>query len=176
VSKRLRVDLLPAEWAALGVVADGRAHGYDVARALGAAGELGKVWTVARPLVYRALQQLEAKGLVRSLQPEPSPAGPQRTLIAVTPAGRRVLAGWLELPVEHVRDVRSTLLLKLALHDRRGTDPAALLRAQRSVIEQLVVGLRSSSAAASGFDAILATWRLESALAVLRFIDALETQ
>jgi hypothetical protein len=42
---------------------------------------------------------------------------------------------WLTRPVEHTRDVRSELLVKLALLDRAGKDPQPLLAAQR---EQLV--------------------------------------
>ena len=50
--------------------------------------------------------------------------GPQRTIYAATPQGRQAAENWLETPVEHVRDIRSHLLLKLALLDRAGADPA----------------------------------------------------
>ena len=39
-----------------------------------------------------------------------------------TPAGRRVAKRWLDAPVQHLRDVRTELLVKLALRDRAGLD------------------------------------------------------
>jgi len=119
-----------------------------------------------------ALQQLEALGLVRPAAHEASVRGPNRTVLQLTPSGRRALARWLLQPVEHVRDVRSVLLLKLALFDRGGQDPAPLLAAQREVVDAIIAALRRRRTGADGFDAVLATWRLESARAVLRFLDA----
>src|SRR5262249_55999861 len=81
-------DLLPAEWAVLGVVASGPTHGYGVARALGEDGALGHVWTVPRPLVYRALQQLEQAGLVEAVGEEASASGPRRATGRATRRGR----------------------------------------------------------------------------------------
>ena len=171
-SRRSLPELPAAEWASLGIVGERPLHGYDVARTLAADGPLGAVWTVPRPLVYRALGQLEARGLVRPASREPSVRGPNRTVLEATAAGRRALARWLVDPVDHVRDVRSELLLKLALLDRRGGDPAPLLAAQRALVTELVDGLARRRRAAAGFDAVLLTWRIESARAVLRFVDS----
>ncbi len=171
--RRAPVELSAGEWAALGLVGEGPVHGYDVARALAPDGPLGAVWTVPRPLVYRALQQLERGGLVRPAASVASPQGPNRTVLRITPRGQRALVAWLHEPVEHVRDVRSVLLLKLALLDRRGADPAPLLTAQRTVVDDIVKALRGRRARAEGFDEVLATWRLESARAVLRFLDSI---
>jgi hypothetical protein len=44
-------------------------------------------------------------------------------------------------PVLHVRDVRSQLLMKLAVLDRRGADPSALLTRQRDLLEPIVAAL-----------------------------------
>ena len=63
--------------------------------------------------------------------------GPQRTIFAATPQGREAAERWLDTPVAHVRDIRSHLLLKLALLDRAETDPADLLRRQRAVLEPI---------------------------------------
>jgi PadR family transcriptional regulator AphA len=165
-------ELTPGEWAALGLVADHPVHGYDVARELSTAGSLGAVWTVSRPLVYRALAQLEAQGYVRPAAAEPSDRGPNRVVLEATRAGRRAFERWLHEPVAHIRDVRSVLLLKLALLDRRGDDPAALLDSQRAIVAQLVENLLARRRRATEFDRVLLTWRVESARAVLRFIDA----
>ena len=46
------------EWVVLALVAEGTTHGFDVARVLDDGGDLGRIWTVKRPLVYRALDSL----------------------------------------------------------------------------------------------------------------------
>jgi PadR family transcriptional regulator AphA len=83
----------------------------------------------------------------------------------------------LDEPVAHVRDVRSELLVKLALLHRSGRDHTALVDRQRQVVDVLVGALvRQARAArrAGGIDAVVIRWRLESARAVRRFLDALD--
>jgi DNA-binding PadR family transcriptional regulator len=165
------LGLLPGDWAVLGVVAEGAVHGFAVAQLMGPGGELGRIWSLPRPLVYQALKKLAGLGLIAERAVVSSHRGPQRTMVAVTPRGRRAIVRWLSEPVEHVREVRSLLLLKLALIDRRGGDPSELLAAQRHVLLPIVSNLEEQHQASSGFEQVLATWRLESTLAVLRFLD-----
>ena len=165
-------DLTPAEWAALGIIAEGPVHGYDVARQLAADGPLGAVWTVSRPLVYRAVALLEEQGYVIPAASEASARGPNRVVLEATRAGRKVLDRWLREPVPHVRDIRSVLLLKLALLERRDADARPLLDAQRAIVHELVTNLERRRRQAHDFDRVLLTWRIESARAVLRFIGS----
>jgi PadR family transcriptional regulator AphA len=97
--------------------------------------------------------------------------GPQRTLISVTGAGRRMSQRWLTLPVAHVRDIRTELLVKLALLGRAGRSTAALVEAQRRLLEPIVAALGQQLEGAEGFDGTLASWRYETAQAALRFLD-----
>lgn len=157
----------------LGATAEGPTHGFALSRLLGPDGELGRVWTLPRPVVYQALKKLTALDLVAARSTERSERGPTRTIVAVTPAGHAAVVTWLAEPVRHVRDVRSELLLKLALLERSGTDPAGLVEAQREVIEALRGGLEVEAAGAAGFERILAAWRLASAGAVLHFLDVI---
>ncbi|MCU1375669.1 MAG: PadR family transcriptional regulator [Actinomycetia bacterium] len=161
------------EWVVLAVAAEGTTHGFDIARDLDEEGDLGRIWTVKRPLVYRAIDSLARAGLLTAAGTEDGERGPQRQLLQVTPTGRRAVARWLGEPVAHVRDVRAELLLKLALLHRIRKSPAALLRRQREVLGPTVDGLRTQLEAAEGFDAVLARWRMESAEAVERFLDSL---
>jgi hypothetical protein len=78
---------------------------------------------------------------------------------------------WLTFPVEHVRDGRSLLLLKLLFLDRRGGDSGPLLHAQRAQFEAIAERLRGSVSEAVGLDRTLVQWRLETATAAVRFID-----
>ena len=63
--------------------------------------------------VYQVVKKLVQLGLIAERSTERSDRGPVRTIVAITPAGGRALRRWLEEPVDHVRDVRSMLLLKL---------------------------------------------------------------
>ena len=97
--------------------------------------------------------------------------GPQRTIYSVTQDGRDAVDAWLGTPVRHVRDVRSHLLVKLALLDRAGRDPVDLLIRQRAVLEPIVAAIRTESTERNGFDATLLAWRRATADATLSFLD-----
>jgi PadR family transcriptional regulator AphA len=160
------------EWAVLALVAERPTHGFAVARQLGPEGEIGRVWSLSRPLVYRALDTLADAALVERGAVEPSERGPRRTPIRATAAGRRRVRTWLSEPVEHVREVRSLLMLKLLFVERSGFDPEPLLTAQRALLEPVIGALEGRVEDESGFERTLAGWRLESTRAVLRFIDS----
>ena len=130
---RSRSDLTAGEWAVLALLAEEPSHGFAIARVMAPAGEVGRVWAVRRPLVYRAAETLTRMDLVRPTGTEASRTGPQRTVLAATPAGKRAVTRWLKTPVEHVRDGRSLLMLKLLFLARRGADATPLLTAQRDV-------------------------------------------
>jgi hypothetical protein len=123
--------------------------------------------------VYRALERLGDLSLVEERGSEPSDAGPRRTVLRATRAGRRELERWLAEPAAHVRELRSSLMLKLLFLSRRGADRSQLLARQRSVLDALVEGLEEAAGGAEGFDRVLYLWRLESARAALRFVDDL---
>lgn len=166
-----KTALSPTEWASLALLAEQPAHGFAVARALAPGGEVGRVWSCSRPLVYRALAVLAERGLIEERGSEVSDAGPRRTTYAPTRAGLRELERWLSEPAEHVRDIRSALMLKLLFLSRRGADPQGLLERQREVLASLVDGLEGAAGRGDGFDQVLYLWRLESARAALRFVD-----
>jgi PadR family transcriptional regulator AphA len=159
------------DWAVLGVLAAGPTHGFAVSKALAAGGDLGRVWTVTRPQVYRSIDRLVDLGLLEAGEREPGDAGPQRTILALTPTGRARLRRWAAQPVAHLRDVRSELLLKLLLGERLGVDRGALVAAQREAFAPAVAALADAAASATGDDAVVAAWRHESALAVARFLE-----
>jgi hypothetical protein len=73
----------------------------------------------------------------------------------------------------HPRDIRSELLVKLALLDRAGVDSGDLLLAQRGQLAPVAAALAGQVRAATGYDRVLAVWRHESVSGTLRFLDAL---
>ena len=160
------------EWTVLALTCERPVHGFAVAALTAADGELGRVWQIPRPIVYRAIGRLEEAALI-SAEAVEAAGGPPRTLYAATPAGREQVRAWLSAPVPHVRELRSEFLLKLAIHHRQGTDPAPLVERQRAVLEPIVAALALERADADEFDGVLVAWRQASARAAVEFLDAL---
>jgi DNA-binding PadR family transcriptional regulator len=157
------------EWAVLGVLVEKPRHGYDIAAELRAGTPIGDVWHLTRQLVYRALERLEALGLVEPRRTEPSTAGPPRTVYGPTAGGRTALRGWLVTPVKHIRDVRSAFLLKLVIIEQLGLQPDHLIEAQREAFGDLL----DQRAVEPPRTDHVAMWRHHSAAAVAAFLDAL---
>jgi DNA-binding PadR family transcriptional regulator len=162
-------DLSLTEWAVLAALAEKPAHTFAVARLLAEDGELGRVITVRRPLVYRAAERLAAAGLCRPDHTEPGEGGPERTVYRATPAGRRLLAKWLAEPVARVRDLRLEFLLKVRLTRRAGKSPLPLVRAQRATLAARLEALATGDA-----EDEVALWRQHSARAAQEFLEELE--
>ena len=95
-----------------------------------------------------------ATAATASRSPPPRPAGARPTR-------------WLDTPVQHLRDVRTELLVKLTLRERAGLDNEALLAAQQEVFAPTIDVLTSAAAD----DDLVDLWRRESARAVRRFLD-----
>ena len=162
-----------AEWLVLCLVSEEPVHGFALAALLAPDGDVGMIWHVRKAVVYRAAQRLERLGLITAEDRQYSRLGPPRSRLSATPEGERAAQGWLRQPAAHPRDVRSELLLKLALLSRAGADPGDLLRAQRRQLIPVAEGLAAQLRTATGFDQALAQWRHESASATLRFLDTI---
>ncbi|HZM29036.1 MAG TPA: PadR family transcriptional regulator [Acidimicrobiales bacterium] len=167
----LRDSLSLNEWAVLACLVERPRHGYDIAAALDAATDLGTVWRVPRQFVYRALDRLHALGLASPRRQEPGEGGPPRQVYAATAQGRLRLDRWLAEPVQHLREVRSELLLKLVLGRRLGVDPRPLVEAQR---DRFAPALDALAVPPPGDDPV-ALWRHHSAAAVAAFLENYST-
>ena len=160
------------EWLVLAILSQQPMHGFAVAQLTAAGGELGRVWQIPKAVIYRAIGRLLDADLVVPRSTEQG-LGPQRTIYAATPEGSEAARRWLHTPVQHVRDIRSNLLLKLALLDRVGGDPTDLLRSQRAVLEPIAEAIEDQRAQSGGFDATLLAWRRATAVAALDFLDTI---
>jgi molybdopterin-binding protein len=156
-----------AEQVCLTLVVEGVDHGWAIGTVLAPEGELGRIWSLSRSLTYRAIGQLIDRRLVGRRRGTATGRGRDRSLLRATAAGRRTATAWLAKPVAHLRDVRSELLLKLALRERSGLTSDELLRAQRDQFTPVIAALTAS---VDDGDAV-ARWRAESARAVRRFLD-----
>ncbi|MBV9898454.1 MAG: PadR family transcriptional regulator [Chloroflexi bacterium] len=167
------VHLTLAEWAVLGVLGKKHSHGFALVKALAPRGQFGRIWSVPTPVVYRAINNLRAAGLIETVGAQPSDAGPTRTLLGLTADGKRQLDRWLATPVAHMREVRSELLLKLAVLAHLNRKPDRLVAAQLRRFGPVLAALEAGAAAEAGFDATLAEWRVESARSTIRFLKRL---
>ncbi len=164
--------LSPTELAVLGLLAEGPTHGFAIAKGLASGTSVGRVLTVRRPLVYRALDRLVALELAEPVHSEPGDAGPQRLIHRVTGKGRSRLNHWLAEPVEHVRDMRIEFQLKLVLLERSGKSPLALVRAQRRALGPTLSALEGLPATPIDH---LELWRQHNATAAASYLDHLES-
>jgi DNA-binding PadR family transcriptional regulator len=160
------------EYAVLGLLAEGPTHGFAIARELAADGPIGRVLTVRRSLAYRALDHLVTEGLARPSRVEAGEAGPQRRVHRITAAGRRLLHGWLERPVRHLRELRLEFRLKLVFLERAGTSPRPLIHAQRAVLRPALAASRRPPRG-EPLDHV-EIWRRHSAAAIAAYLDELE--
>jgi DNA-binding PadR family transcriptional regulator len=167
----MTVNLSTTEYAVLGVLGEGATHGFALSKLLAADGEVGRVFRVRRPLVYRALDRLVEAGYAESVSTEKGDAGPQRVVHKITRRGRRRLDRWLTQPVDHVRDIRIEFLLKLALLHRRGRSPVDLIRDQKAALLPTFSALEVPPS-----DDYLELWRRHNAAAALTYLDDLESR
>jgi DNA-binding PadR family transcriptional regulator len=162
------------EWVVLALLSEAPSHGFALAKTLSRTTPLGEVWTVPRPLVYRALGRLDEQGLITEVGEEPGDPGPRRTVYAVTDEGRKAAAQWRAEPVRHLRDVRSAFLAKVLLRRRAREPVTPLVVEQRAVFQPLFQRLADQFGAAEG-ERVVTSWRYESSQAVVRLLDHLET-
>jgi molybdopterin-binding protein len=147
------------------LVQQGASHGWAVGTLLAPDGEIGRIWSLTRPLTYRALEQLADKELVRR-RGEAKASGRDRQLLSATARGRRAADEWLDTPVDHLREVRTDLLLKLALRERAGVEIESLLARQEARFDEQISSLTTGTTAPD----LVSLWRRESARAVRRFL------
>jgi PadR family transcriptional regulator AphA len=147
-------------------------HGFAIAARLKPSGDIGRVWSLSRALTYRSIEQLIGRGCVHTVGEEPGIAGGNRTILAATRSGRAQLRSWLHTPVEHLRDLRSELLLKLIIAELCGIDIDDMLDRQHAHIEELAEAMTSQSNGGTRVD-VVGLWREESSQAALRFLTRL---
>jgi len=154
-----------AEQVCLALVGEGVSHGWAIGTLLAPSGELGRIWSLSRPLSYRAIDGLVDNGLV-TRRTQKTGHGRDRALLNATAKGRRTSRRWLDAPVEHIRDVRTELLVKLALRERAGLETRTLLTVQQEALQPAIDALTTTEG-----DGLVELWRRENARAVRRFLD-----
>lgn len=161
-------NLALADHVCLALICDGHRHGWAVATDLAPGGPAGRIWSLSRPLTYRAIDRLLGAGLLTATGAEPG-RGRDRRLLAPTRSGVRCADDWLDAPVAHLRDLRTELLLKLHLRARRGRPLAPFVASQLDALTPILGRLERADTT----DDPVALWRREQARATRRFLAAL---
>ncbi|MDJ0770787.1 MAG: hypothetical protein QNJ12_18480 [Ilumatobacter sp.] len=149
-----------ADHVCLAIIGEGRTHGWALVKLLAPDGELGRIWSLSRALTYRSVDHLVELGLATR------DAAERRAELAITPAGRRRRRAWLGAPVDHLRDLRTEFLVKVALRERSGLDVDELFEVQLERLRPAIEALTASDEPDH-----VGRWRRESALAALRFLE-----
>src|SRR5262245_57920034 len=126
-----------ADGTCLALVAAGHRHGWALVRELAPDGEIGRIWSLSRPLTYRTIDGLVRREWLRRVGEEKGEGG-RRAVLALSSAGGRAARRWVRTPVDHIRDVRTELMVKLTLAERLGEDARALLEAQRETLAPII--------------------------------------
>ena len=143
-------------------------HGWALVTDLAPGGALGRIWSLSRPLTYRSIEQLTIQGLVVR-HGEQRGRGADRRLLGPTAAGGEAAHAWLGAPVEHLRDVRTELLLKLSLCGRVGRDTGPLVTRQQAAFRPLFEQLLEHDEPAD----LVARWRRAQAVSIRHFLEEL---
>jgi len=119
--------------------------GYDLkTRCFDAAA--GHVWTADQAQVYRTLERLSARGLVRS-HLVPQRGKPDRRVFRITAKGQKALLSWLREPQTPV-SVRDPLLMRVLMStDLSDAEIADLLATARDDYQARLESLRVDAAA-----------------------------
>ena len=170
-----RAHVSLGEWACLGLLYRTPSHGFAVAARLRRGQDIGRVWSLSRPLTYRAIDHLVDVGYLDVVGEEPGIAGGNRTLVAASRSGRAAFRRWVRTPVTHLRDVRSELMLKLLLAEECGIEVGPMLTVQRRLVDELAAALDDEVHSGDERD-VVALWRSESSKAVQRFLDRVQAR
>jgi len=169
-----RPDLPLTEWIVLALVAERPCHGFAIAALTAQDAEIGELWYISQPMVYRSITRLADRGLITPIGTEESNRGPQRTVYAATRPAKMSVSQWLSEPVPHLRDIRAGLTSKLLLLRRRNASPARLVERQRAVIDEIEEALRAKGRTGDQLTRAIYAWRLEHVRAARHLLDALD--
>jgi DNA-binding PadR family transcriptional regulator len=164
-----------AEYALLGLLREGPAHGYRLAEAFAPEGRLSPLLRLKMSQLYAYLHKLERQGWLWAEQ-EPGTVRPRR-VFALTADGERAFDRWLAQPVSATRDVRLDFLVKLAFAmERTPAEAVALLARQRTATSARLARLRAQAAAqgeAHSLQRLALSHRIRQTEATLAWLDEL---
>jgi DNA-binding PadR family transcriptional regulator len=135
MNEKTYIGGLSPEYAVLGLLAQGPAHGYDLHQRLIA--DLGQVWHCSLSQIYNILKRLEGQGYIAG-EVQEQPKLPARRLFHLTAAGRGRFEAWLYSPTPaSVRAIRVEFTTRLYfVHTLNPEQAASLIAAQSTAIQE----------------------------------------
>lgn len=155
----------------LSIIGEKPRHGFAVSKELLQDPSLNAVIKIRRPLVYRSINTLSAVNMIRESKIEPGDQGSDRTVYAITVAGKRLNTEWLSSTVELPRDARLELLAKFALRNRRGLSNRSLAKRQCGEFALLASKFSAAANEASPDLHLVALWKYETVNAMIRLLQ-----
>ena len=134
--KSAYVGSLSPEFALLGLLSQGPAHGYELHQRLTT--ELGQVWHLSQSQIYNILNRLDGKGFIHGTLQEQDKL-PAKRSFRLTGAGQQRFMDWLNLPSRSsVRAIRVEFTTRLYFALTISQDLAhQLIDAQRLKLRQV---------------------------------------
>ena len=156
-------DLLPGEYALLGLLRIRPMHGYEMARTFEGEG-LGEVCPVEQSLLYSYLRNLEGRGLI-GWKEQRVGKRPPRKQFSLSKSGTKKVKEWLTAPVPKLRQVRYEFLVKLyVLHELDRDAERELVRAQVAVCDEYLRDVAARlGRAEENFERLIASSKLSAA-------------
>lgn len=158
-----------ADHVCLVLIVNGAEHGWAVVQQLQPATPLGRIWSLSRALTYRSIENLVELKYVRRRGPSAG-KGADRRLVNATTLGRGIAAKWLTTPVDHLRDVRTELLLKLELRTQGRKSNTSFIRRQQKTFAPVIASLEATARSSK---VPVDLWRSESAKSINAFLQKL---
>lgn len=138
--------LSPVQYAILGLLHEQAAHGYELQRSFTEGSDLAGVVHLEQASLYAALKDLAGRGLIVGTETREG-LRPPRTVYSLTRTGERVLDGWLQTPVERLRQVRLDFLLKVYFARQRSEAAVrTLVDAQIAMCHRYLADLEARAA------------------------------
>jgi DNA-binding PadR family transcriptional regulator len=99
------------EYALLGLLYRGPAHGYELHKLIMAPHGIGMIWGIKISNLYAQLTKLEKAGWIKG-EVQAGEDRPARTEFHLTENGRKEFLSWLPRLVTHPRDIRQEFMLR----------------------------------------------------------------
>ncbi|MGE0598619.1 MAG: PadR family transcriptional regulator [Dehalococcoidia bacterium] len=162
-------ELMPGEYAVLGLLQRQPMHGYEMARYFDR-DDLSEVCPIEQSLLYTYLRNIEERELVSWTEVRVG-LRPPRKLYELTDSGREAIETWLDEPVQRLREIRLEFLLKLYfLHSMDREREQVLLARQIEICEEYHARLLRREAESLGFARLVAASKRSGAESTLNWL------
>ena len=152
--KSTYVGSLSPEYALLGLLAGGGAHGYELHQKLST--DLGQIWHVSLSQTYNILNRLEEKGYINGEMQVQEKLPPRRTF-RLTPSGEERFENWLHsVNAVSVKAIRLGFITRL--YFAQSIDPNLAQEILAIQIKEIRKGVERLERIAEGFQSNEFNW------------------